>query len=117
MYCIGENPATSEADQGHAVHLLEGLDTLIVQDMFLTKTAELADVVFPAANSAFETDGTVTNSERRVQRVRKALDPPGDARDDIWIIAQLAKRLGVDGARSRRNRPGTSSARCRRCTP
>jgi formate dehydrogenase major subunit len=78
------------------VHLLEGLDTLIVQDMFLTKTAELADVVFPAANSAFETDGTVTNSERRVQRVRKALDPPGDAHDDIWIIAQMAKRLGVD---------------------
>ena len=75
---------------------LEGLDCLIVQDMFLTKTAELADVVFPAANSAFETDGTVTNSERRVQRVRKALDPPGNARDDIWMIAQLAKRLGVD---------------------
>ena len=62
--------------------------------MLLTKTAELADVVFPAANSAFETDGTVTNSERRVQRVRKALDPPGNARDDIWVIAQLAKRLG-----------------------
>ena len=96
VYCIGENPATSEADQAHAVHRLEGLDCLIVQDMFLTKTAELADVVFPAANSAFETDGTVTNSERRVQRVRKALDPPGNARDDIWVIAQLAKRLGVD---------------------
>jgi formate dehydrogenase major subunit len=96
VYCIGENPATSEADQDHAVHLLEGLDTLIVQDMFLTKTAQLADVVFPAANSAFETDGTVTNSERRVQRVRKALEPPGEARDDMWIIGQLAKRLGVD---------------------
>ena len=96
VYCIGENPASSEADQDHAVHLLEGLDTLIVQDIFMTRTAELADVVFPAANAAFETDGTVTNSERRVQRVRKALDPPGQARDDIWIIAQLAERLGVD---------------------
>jgi predicted molibdopterin-dependent oxidoreductase YjgC len=96
VYCIGENPASSEADQDHAVHLLEGLDTLIVQDIFMTKTAELADVVFPAANSAFETDGTVTNSERRVQRVRKALDPPGQARDDMWIIGQLAERLGTD---------------------
>jgi formate dehydrogenase major subunit len=96
VYCIGENPATSEADQDHAVHLLEGLDTLIVQDLMMTATAELADVVFPAANASFESEGTVTNSERRVQRVRKALEPPGDAKDDIWIIAQLAKRMGVD---------------------
>ena len=96
VYCIGENPATSEADKQHAVELLEGLDTLIVQDIFLTKTAELADVVFPASNSAFESDGTVTNSERRVQRTRKALDPPGNARDDIWIINQLANRMGAD---------------------
>jgi formate dehydrogenase major subunit len=76
--------------------LLEGLDTLIVQDIFLTRTAEMADVVLPASNSAFESEGTVTNSERRVQRVRKALEPPGNARDDIWIIAQLAKQLGYD---------------------
>jgi predicted molibdopterin-dependent oxidoreductase YjgC len=96
VYCIGENPANSEADTEHTEALLRGLDTLIVQDIFLTRTAELADVVFPATNAAFESDGTVTNSERRVQRVRKALDPPGEARDDIWIIAQLAKRLGVD---------------------
>ena len=96
VYCIGENPATSEADQDHAVHLLEGLDTLIVQDLMMTATAELADVVFPASNASFESEGTVTNSERRVQRVRKALEPPGEARDDIWIIAQLAKRLGYD---------------------
>ncbi len=95
-YVIGENPATSEADMDHAVHLLEGLDTLIVQDLVMTKTAELADVVFPASHASFESEGTVTNSERRVQRVRKALEPPGDARDDIWIIAQLAKRLGVE---------------------
>jgi predicted molibdopterin-dependent oxidoreductase YjgC len=96
VYVIGENPASSEADVQHARHLLEGLDTLIVQDLVMTRTAEMADVVFPATNAAFESDGTVTNSERRVQRVRKALDPPGDARDDIWIIGQLAKRLGRD---------------------
>jgi formate dehydrogenase major subunit len=96
VYCIGENPATSEADRQHAVELLEGLDTLIVQDIFMTKTAELADVVFPASNSAFESDGTVTNSERRVQRVRAALEPPGNAKDDVWIITQVANRLGGD---------------------
>jgi predicted molibdopterin-dependent oxidoreductase YjgC len=96
VYVIGENPANSEADAKHTQKLLEGLDCLIVQDMFLTRTAEMADVVFPAANSTFESDGTVTNSERRVQRVRKALEPPGQAKDDIWIIAQLAKRLGHD---------------------
>jgi formate dehydrogenase major subunit len=96
VYCIGENPASSEADKEHAVELLQGLDTLIVQDIFMTKTAELADVVFPASNSAFESDGTVTNSERRVQRVRAALQPPGEAKDDIWIINQLANRMGAD---------------------
>jgi predicted molibdopterin-dependent oxidoreductase YjgC len=95
-YVIGENPVVSEADSHHAVALLEGLDCLIVQDLFLTKTAEMADVVFPASNAAFESEGTVTNSERRVQRVRKALEPPGEARDDIWIIAELASRLGTD---------------------
>ncbi len=96
LYVIGENPASSEADAQHANHLLENLDMLIVQDIFMTKTADMADVVFPASNSALESEGTVTNSERRVQRVRKALDAPGDAKDDIWIIAQLAKRLGRD---------------------
>ena len=94
-YVIGENPASSEADKTHTEELLTGLDCLIVQDLFMTRTAELADVVFPASNAAFESDGTVTNSERRVQRVRKALDPPGSARDDISIIAQLADRLGA----------------------
>ncbi|HSH32165.1 MAG TPA: molybdopterin-dependent oxidoreductase, partial [Actinomycetota bacterium] len=94
-YVIGENPASSEADKTHTEELLTGLDCLIVQDLFMTRTAELADVVLPASNAAFESDGTVTNSERRVQRVRKALDPPGSARDDIWIIGQLADRLGA----------------------
>jgi formate dehydrogenase major subunit len=96
IYCIGENPASSEADQERAVDLLENLDTLIVQDIFMTATAEIADVVLPASNASFESDGTVTNSERRVQRVRKALEPPSGAKDDIWIIAELAKRLGYD---------------------
>ena len=77
LYVVGENPAQSEADAKHTTKLLEGLDHLVVQDIFLTRTAELADVVLPASASWCEAEGTVTNSERRVQRVRKALDPPG----------------------------------------
>jgi formate dehydrogenase major subunit len=96
LYVIGENPAASEADNQRTLKLLSNLDILIVQDIFMTHTAKLADVVFPAANSAFESEGTVTNSERRVQRVRAALQPPGEAKDDVWIIAQLAARLGHD---------------------
>src|SRR5204862_907062 len=96
LYVIGENPAQSEADQARARTLLSGLDHLVVQDIFLTKTAEMADVVLPASASWAEAEGTVTSSERRVQRVRKALDPPGQARDDVEIVCELAKRLGVD---------------------
>jgi formate dehydrogenase major subunit len=95
LYVIGENPASSEADLNRARHLLETRDMLIVQDIFMTRTAEMAHVVFPASVAAFESEGTVTNSERRVQRVRKALDPPGNARDDIWILTELARRLGA----------------------
>ena len=91
---IGENPAQSEADVSKAVQLLTDLDHLVVLDIYLTKTAELADVVLPGSASWCESDGTVTNSERRVQRVRKALDPPGQARDDIDILLDLANRLG-----------------------
>lgn len=96
LYCIGENPAESEANASHARHLLEGLDTLIVQDIFRTATAELADVVFPATADWCEYEGTVTNSERRVQRVRKAIEPPGQARPDTHIISALATHLGHD---------------------
>jgi len=96
LYVIGENPAQSEADIKRARRLLEGLDLLVVQDIFLTLTAQMADVVFPAAAGWAETEGTATSSERRVQRVRKALDPPGEARDDIEIIAMLAEALGHD---------------------
>jgi formate dehydrogenase major subunit len=96
VYVIGENPVQSEADQHRAIRLMEGLDFLVVQDMFLTRTAELADVVLPAAAAWAEAEGTVTNSERRVQRCRKALEPPGEARDDLSIIFELARRMGHD---------------------
>jgi formate dehydrogenase major subunit len=96
LYVIGENPAQSEADQTRAIALLEGLDHLVVQDIFRTRTAELADVVLPAGAGWAESEGTVTNSERRVQRVRKALSPPGEARDDVEIVYELGRRMGVD---------------------
>lgn len=96
LWVIGENPAQSEADAGHVRSLLRGLDHLVVQDLFLTRTAELAHVVLPASAGFAESDGTFTNSERRVQRVRRAVSSPGDARDDLWIVAEMSKRLGRD---------------------
>ena len=97
LYVMGENPAQSEADSKKALEVLEGLDCLIAQDILMTRTCEMADVVLPASASWCEADGgTVTNSERRVQRMRKAIDPPGQARDDHWIIGELARRLGHD---------------------
>jgi predicted molibdopterin-dependent oxidoreductase YjgC len=95
-YIIGENPLRSEADTGRARKLLGGLDHLVVQDMFRTDTADLAHVVLPATATWCEAEGTVTSSERRVQRVRKALEPPPGARDDIEIICDIARRLGSD---------------------
>ena len=96
LYVIGENPANSEADAHRTIRLLQGLDILVVQDMLMTKTAEMADVVFPAAAGWCESEGTVTNSERRVQRVRRALAPPAGVRDDIEILCDLARRMGHD---------------------
>ena len=96
LYVIGENPLQSEADQHHAARLLEGLDMLIVQDLVMTGTARIADVVLPAAAAAFESDGTVTSSERRVQRMRRTKPPAGQSRDDLAIIFDLARRLGHD---------------------
>ena len=98
-YVIGENPLRSEADTGRARKLLSGLEHFVVQDMFLTDTAKLAHVVLPATATWCEAEGTVTNSERRVQRVRKALEPPPGARDDIEIICEIARRLGTDWGR------------------
>jgi len=96
LYVLGENPADSEADRHRALKLLRGLEFLVVQDLFYTKTAELADVVLPAAAGAFESEGTVTSSERRVQRVRRTVPPPSGVRDDLEIIYDLARRLGHD---------------------
>lgn len=93
MYIMGENPVLSDPDINHTIKTLKKLDFLIVQDIFMTETAELADVVLPAACFA-EKDGTFTNTERRVQRVRKAVEPPGDVKEDSHIIIELARRLG-----------------------
>ena len=110
LYVLGENPLQSEADRHLTERRLMGLDLLVVQDIFLTATAEIADVVLPAAAAWAESEGTVTNSERRVQRVRKALEPPGEARDDLWILFELARRLGHDwGEADRREGLGRGS--------
>jgi len=95
LYIMGENPFLSDPDQNHTVKALKNLEFLIVQDIFLTETALFADVVFPAACFA-EKNGTFTNTERRVQRVRKALEPPGKAREDSFIISDVAYRLGYN---------------------
>ena len=95
MYIMGENPAMSDPDVGHAREALSELEMLVVQDIFLTETGYLADVILPA--SAFpEKTGTFTNTDRSVQIGRQALDPPGEARQDLWIIVEIAKRLGLD---------------------
>lgn len=93
MYVQGENPAMSDPDANHAREALAALDHLVVQDIFLTETAYLADVILPA--SAFpEKDGSFTNTDRLVQMGRKAVNPPGDARQDLWIIQEIANKLG-----------------------
>lgn len=95
LYVIGENPLVSDADLNHAIKCLESLDFLVVQDIFMTDTAEMADVVLPSSCFA-EKEGTFSNTERRVQRVRKAVDAPGEAKDDWWITGQIATRMGYD---------------------
>ncbi len=95
MYVQGENPAMSDPDVNHAREALASLDHLVVQDIFLTETAYLADVVLPAGAAAEKT-GTFTNTDRLVQMGRQAISPPGDARQDLWIIGQIANRLGLD---------------------
>lgn len=95
LYIMGENPVISDPDINNTIKALKKLDFLIVQDIFLTETAELADVVLPAACYA-EKEGTFTNTARRVQRVRKAVEPPGEAKEDLWIIMELARLLGYN---------------------
>ena len=95
MYVMGENPAMSDPNAGHVREALCKLEHLVVQDIFLTETAVYADVILPS--SAFpEKDGTFTNTDRRVQMARKAIDPPGSARQDWWIIQEIARRIGLD---------------------
>ncbi len=95
MYILGENPAMSDPDLNHAREALQKLDHLVVQDIFLTETATYADVIFPA--SAWpEKNGTVTNTNRQVQMGRKALDSPGQAKEDWWITNELGKRMGLN---------------------
>jgi formate dehydrogenase major subunit len=95
MYVLGENPAMSDPDVDHARAALAKLDHLVVQDIFLTETANYADVILPASAFA-EKAGTVTNTNRQVQMGRPAVTPPGEAREDWWIEVELAKRLGLD---------------------
>jgi len=95
LYVQGENPAMSDPDANHAREALAALDHLVVQDIFLTETAYLADVILPA--SAFpEKTGTFTNTDRAVQMGRQAINPPGEAKQDLWIIQQMANRLGCN---------------------
>ena len=95
MYVLGENPAMSDPDVNHARDALAKLDHLVVQDIFLTETANYADVILPASAFA-EKAGTVTNTNRQVQMGRPAVPPPGEAKEDWWIEVQLAKRMGLD---------------------
>jgi formate dehydrogenase major subunit len=95
MYIMGENPAMSDPDVDHAREALSALDHLVVQDIFLTETAYLADVVL-AATAWPEKDGTVTNTDRMVQLGRKAIEPPGEAKEDFWLLTELARRVGLD---------------------
>lgn len=96
MLIDGENTLLSDPDRAHCEHALRSLKHLVVIDIFLTETAQLADVVFPATAWG-ETDGVCTNTERRVQRMRAAVPPPGEAKPDWWIISQIAQRLGLNG--------------------
>ncbi|CAN5177972.1 hypothetical protein BH23VER1_BH23VER1_30720 [soil metagenome] len=96
MIIDGENTVVSDPDKNHCERALKSLDHLVVIDIFLTETAQLADVVFPATAWG-ETDGVQTNTERRVQRLRQAVPPPGEAKPDWWIVSQIARRLGTPG--------------------
>ncbi len=96
LFLVGENPYLSEANANHAIESMNRVDFLVVQDIFLTETAEMADVVLPAASFA-EKNGTFSNTERRIQRVRKAIDSPGEAKPDWQIVAEIAKKMGASG--------------------
>ncbi len=103
MYIVGENPMVSDPNLKHVEEALEALDFLVVQDIFLTETARLADVVLPSAAYA-EKEGTFTNTDRRVQRVRKAVNAPGEARTDMRIIVDLSRAMGYEMANAEPSR-------------
>jgi formate dehydrogenase alpha subunit len=94
LYVFGENPVMSDPNQHHVIEALEALDFLVVQDIVLTETAQYADVVFPG-RAFLEKEGTVSNTERRVQMMHKVVKPAGESRDDWWILMQLANRMGA----------------------
>lgn len=96
MLIDGENTLVTDPDRAHCQHALASLEHLVVIDIFLTETAALADVVLPATSWG-ETDGACVNTERRIQRLRKAVEPPGEARPDWWIIKEIARRIGFQG--------------------
>ncbi len=97
LYVIGENPMVSDPDLNHVRHSLQKTEFVVVQDLFFTETGHFADVILPAASFA-EKEGTFTNTERRIQRVRKGIDPPGEAKADSWIITRLAEQMIAQGA-------------------
>jgi formate dehydrogenase major subunit/formate dehydrogenase alpha subunit len=99
LYIIGENPMTSDPDLNHVHEALTGSEFIVLQEIFYSETAQYADVIFPAA-SFVEKEGTFTNTERRIQRVRKAVSAPGEAKPDSWIVAQLAQKMIALGAAS-----------------
>jgi predicted molibdopterin-dependent oxidoreductase YjgC len=96
MYIMGENPMITDPDVHHVREALSKLDFFVFQDIFFNETAPYAHVILPACSYA-EKDGTFTNTERRVQRVRKAIEPIGDSRDDCWIVSEIARRMGAKG--------------------
>jgi len=115
MYIMGENPVVSDPDSNHVIEALKSLEFLVVQDIFLSETAALADMVLPATSS-LEKDGTFTNTERRVQRIRKALSPVGQSRPDWMILCDLAARMGYKEQFSYDN-PGQIMAEVARLAP
>jgi formate dehydrogenase alpha subunit len=114
LYLVGENPLLTEANAKHVREALERLDFLVVQDLFISETAQYADVILPAASFA-EKDGTFTNTERRIQRIRKAIAPRGDSQPDWWITSQIAQKMGAPGFEY--SQPGEIMAEINAVTP
>jgi formate dehydrogenase major subunit len=115
MYIMGENPAMSDPDLNHARHALASLEHLVVQDIFMTETAWLADVVLPATAWP-EKNGTVSNTDRMVQLGKQAIDAPGQAKPDLWIIQQMAQRIGAHSTHSAHSAHSTHTARANSAT-